>query len=38
VLAGAPHDTCWLEIDPAADEPTRQRRRAWLGEDAADEV
>jgi len=38
VLASAPHDTCWLEIDPAADEPTRQRRLAWLGEDTADEA
>jgi predicted metalloprotease with PDZ domain len=33
VLASAPHDTCWLEIDPAADETSRQRRLAWLGED-----
>ena len=37
VLGSAPHDTCWLELDPAADEPTRQRRLAWLGVDTPDE-
>jgi len=29
--APAPRDTCYLELDEAADEAVRQRRRAWLG-------
>jgi len=32
-LANAPEDTCWLSIDPAADDVTRARRAAWLGSD-----
>jgi predicted metalloprotease with PDZ domain len=31
VLEPAPLDTCWLEVDADADEPTRDRRLAWLG-------
>jgi predicted metalloprotease with PDZ domain len=34
VLEVAPSDTCWLEIDAAADAQARARRAAWLGVDA----
>ncbi len=34
-LESAPADTCWLEIDTAADEPARSHRACWLGCDPA---
>jgi predicted metalloprotease with PDZ domain len=34
-LAEAPSDTCWLALDAAIDDGTRQRRDAWLGLDRA---
>jgi predicted metalloprotease with PDZ domain len=31
VLDAAPHDTCWLEIDPVASDQALARRAGWLG-------
>ena len=35
-LDAAPQDTCWLALADGADANAKARRRAWLGESAAD--
>jgi predicted metalloprotease with PDZ domain len=36
VLEAAPHDTCWLEVDPVASDQAQTRRAGWLGSGSSD--